>query len=110
MKNIFVGNLDFDTTEQELRALFETHGAVEKVTLVRDRDSGQPRGFAFVEMTNENEAEKAISGLNGTNLGGRTLNVNEARPRPERSFGGRGGGRDRFGGGRGGRGGGRGRY
>ena len=110
MKNIFVGNLDLNTTEQELRALFETHGAVEKVTLMRDRDSGQPRGFAFVEMTNESEAKKAISSLNGTNLGGRTLNVDEARPRPERSFGARGGGRDRFGAGRGGRGGGRSRY
>ena len=109
MKNIYVGNLDFGATEEQLRSLFETYGAVEKVTLVRDRDTGQPRGFAFVEMTNDSEAQSAIAGLNGTTVGGRAVNVNEARPRPERGFGGGGGGRGGYG--RGGRGaGGRGRY
>jgi cold-inducible RNA-binding protein len=81
MKNIFIGNLDFSTTEDQLRALFAAHGAVETVTLVRDRDTGQPRGFAFLEMTNDSEAEKAIQALNGTLLGGRTLTINEARPK-----------------------------
>ncbi len=85
MKNIYVGNLSFNATEEEVRGLFEAYGAVQRVNVVRDRDTGQPRGFAFVEMTNDSEAEKAIAGVNGTNLGGRTLNVNEARPKPERS-------------------------
>lgn len=88
MKNIFVGNLDFGATEQSIRALFEPYGAVERVNIVTDRDTGQPRGFAFVEMTNVNEADRAISALNGTNLGGRALNVNEARPKPDRGGGG----------------------
>jgi RNA recognition motif-containing protein len=96
MKNIYVGNLDFRTTEDELRQVFEAYGQVDRVNMIRDRDTGQPRGFAFVEMTNDAEAEKAIAGVNGTNLGGRTLNVSEARPKPERSGGGgrgpRGGG------------------
>lgn len=92
MKNIFVGNLDFGTTEEALRALFESHGAVERVTMVRDRDTGQPRGFAFVEMTDAGEAERAIAALNGHTVGGRALNVNEARPRPERGHGPGGGG------------------
>ena len=103
MKNIYVGNLDFRTTEEELRQLFEGYGTVERVNMIRDRDTGQPRGFAFVEMTNDAEAEKAIAGINGSNVGGRNLNVSEARPKPERSGGGGGGG------GRGGRGGGGGR-
>ena len=81
MKNIFIGNLDFSTTEDQLRALFAAHGAVETVTLVTDRDTGQPRGFAFLEMTNDSEAEKAIQALNGTLLGGRTLTIEEARPK-----------------------------
>jgi RNA recognition motif-containing protein len=102
MKNIYVGNLDFRTGEDELRQLFEAYGQVEKVNMIRDRDTGQPRGFAFVEMANDAEAEKAIASINGSNLGGRNLNVSEARPKPERSGGGGGGG----GGGRGGRGGG----
>ena len=114
MKNIYVGNLDFGATEEEVRALFEPHGTVDKVTLVRDRDSGQSRGFAFVEMTNDAEAQAAIAAVNGASLGGRSLNVNEARPKVERAGGGGrggfGGGRGGFGGGRGGRGGGRGRY
>jgi len=104
MKNIFVGNLSFGATEQDLRSLFEAYGAVERVNLVTDRDSGQPRGFAFVEMTNDAEAEKAIAGLNGTDLGGRAINVNEARPKPERGgFRPGGGGGQRRGGGGGGR-------
>ncbi len=102
MKNIYVGNLDFGSTEEQVRALFEPYGAIEKVTLVRDRDTGQSRGFAFVQMTNDAEAQNAIAAINGTVIGGRALNVNEARPKPDRGFSG-GGGRGRFGGGRGGR-------
>ena len=84
MTNIFVGNLAYQTTESELEAAFAAYGAVEKTSVVRDRDTGQPRGFAFVEMTNQAEAMKAIEALNGQELNGRALNVNEARPRPER--------------------------
>ena len=109
MKNIYVGNLDFRTSEDELRQLFESYGTVERVNMIRDRDTGQPRGFAFVEMTNDAEAEKAIAGINGSNVGGRNLNVSEARPKPERAGGGGGGGRGGRGGGRGGYGGGYGR-
>ena len=94
MKNLYVGNLPHSTIEAELRNLFEAHGAVEKVILVTDRDTGRSRGFGFVEMTNASEADKAIAALNGTDLGGRTLTVNEAKPKSERSSGGR-----RFGGG-----------
>ena len=102
MKNIFVGNLDFNTSEDELRQLFETYGAVDRVSIMTDRDTGRSRGFGFVEMTNSEDGEKAIAALNGTQLGGRTLNVNEARPKPERTGGGGGrGGRERGGGGRG---------
>ena len=100
MTNIYVGNLSFQTTEDDLHAAFSQFGSVERVKIVTDRDTGQPRGFAFVEMTQANEAQKAIAGLNGTDLHGRALNVNEARPK---SSG--GGGRGGFGGqrGRGGR-------
>jgi len=105
VKNIYVGNLNFRTTEEEVRALFEAYGQVDRVNVVRDRDTGQPRGFAFVEMANDEEAEKAIAEINGKAIGGRTLNVNEARPKTERAGdrGGRGGGRfgDRERGGRG---------
>ena len=92
MKNIYVGNLDFRCTEAELRTKFEVYGQVDKVTIVRDRDSGQPRGFAFVEMTNDAEVEKAIAGLNGSLMKGHTLSVSEARPKREHtpSGGGRG--------------------
>ena len=83
MTNIFVGNLSFKTTQDELQAAFANYGAVERVSIVTDRDSGQPRGFAFVEMTNRSEAETAISRLNGADLNGRAMNVNEARPRPQ---------------------------
>ena len=102
MTNIFVGNLSFDTSQDELQAAFADFGAVERVNIVTDRDTGQPRGFAFaVEMTEKDAAEKAIAQLNGTELGGRALNVNEARPKP--SGGGGGYGRGRGGGGGGGR-------
>ena len=92
MKNLYVGNLPHSTTEAELRNLFEAHGAVEKITLVIDRDTGRSRGFGFVEMTNASEADKAIATLNGTDLGGRTLTINEAKPKSERPRGGFGGG------------------
>ncbi|HUM05235.1 MAG TPA: RNA-binding protein [Terriglobales bacterium] len=98
MKNLYVGNLPHSTTEAELRNLFEAHGAVEKITLVTDRDTGRSRGFGFAEMANASEADKAIVTLNGTDLGGRTLTINEAKPKAERPRGGGGGGR-RFGGG-----------
>ena len=81
MKNIFVGNLDFGATEESIRSLFQQYGAIERVSLVTDRDTGRPRGFAFVEMANPGEADRAIEALNGTDLGGRSLNVNEARPK-----------------------------
>lgn len=83
MKNIFVGNLDFGATESSIRALFEPYGNVERVSLITDRDTGRSRGFAFVEMTNVEEADQAIASLNGMTVEGRTLNINEARPRPE---------------------------
>lgn len=92
MKNIYVGNLDFGATEESLRALFEPFGSVERVTIMTDRDTGRSRGFGFVEMTDEAEAERAITGLNGKNVGGRPLTVNEARPKPERTGGPRAGG------------------
>ncbi|HTR25654.1 MAG TPA: RNA-binding protein [Terriglobales bacterium] len=100
MKNLYVGNLPHNTTEAELRSLFEAHGAVEKITLVTDRDTGRSRGFGFVEMTNAAEADKAIAALNGTDLGGRTLTINEAKPKSDRPRGGgqrfgAGGGRSR---------------
>lgn len=99
MKNIFVGNLDFGVKEEAVRALFETYGAVDRVSIMTDRDTGRSRGFAFVEMTNEAEADKAITALNGSNLGGRALNVNEARPKTDRGPRPGGGGRGGFGGG-----------
>ena len=88
MKNIFVGNLDFAATEASIRSLFEPHGNVERVSLVTDRDTGRSRGFAFVEMTDASQADQAIAALNGHELDGRALNVNEARPKP--SGGGKG--------------------
>ena len=100
MKKLFVGNIPHSTTEAELRSLFEPHGAIEQVSIVTERDTGRSRGFAFVEMSDSAEAEKAIAALNGTQLGGRTLNINEARPKTDRggfkggrSGGGGGGGR-----------------
>jgi RNA recognition motif-containing protein len=97
VKNIYVGNLSFEATEESVRALFEAYGTVSRVNIVTDRDTGQPRGFGFVEMANDGEGEKAIAAVNGTELGGRALNVNEARPKAERSGGGGGGfGRKRW--------------
>ena len=91
MKNLFVGNLPHATTEDELRTLFSSHGHVERVSLVTDRDTGRSRGFAFVEMSDASEADKAVAALNGTELSGRALKVNEARPKMERGSGGQGG-------------------
>ena len=101
MTNIFVGNLSFSTTQDDLHAAFAAFGSVERVNIVTDRDTGQARGFAFVEMTDRSEAERAISQLNGKDLHGRALNVNEARPKTQ--GGGGGGGGHRGGGGGGGR-------
>jgi cold-inducible RNA-binding protein len=81
VKNIFVGNLDFGATEESVRSLFQPYGAIERVSLATDRDTGRSRGFAFVEMTDPAEADRAIEALNGTDLGGRSLNINEARPK-----------------------------
>jgi cold-inducible RNA-binding protein len=102
VKNIFVGNLDFAATESSIRSLFEPYGSVDRVNLVTDRETGRSRGFAFVEMTDAAQADKAIAALNGYNLDGRALNINEARPKTEgggRGFGGGGGGRPQGGGG-----------
>lgn len=88
--NIYIGNMSFDTTEDQLRQAFEGFGEVSTVKIITDRDSGEPRGFAFVEMSGKGEAIAAISGLNGQELNGRALNVNEAKPRAE--SGNRGGG------------------
>jgi RNA recognition motif-containing protein len=100
LKNIFVGNLSFSASEDSVRALFEGYGAVDRVSIITDRDTGRSRGFAFVEMPNDEEAERAINALNGSDHGGRRINVNEARPREDR--GGFGGGRGDRGGDRGG--------
>lgn len=102
MKNIYVGNLSHNTTEAELRSFFQAQGTVEKVSIMTDRDTGRARGFAFVEMADAGEAEKAIAALNGTELGGRALTINEAKPKTDRPRTGGGGGR-KFGGGGGGR-------
>jgi cold-inducible RNA-binding protein len=104
MKNLFVGNMSFQTTESELRALFEPFGAITRVHLATDRETGRARGFAFVEMANDAEAAKAIAALDGKEVGGRNLKVNEARPKersggggPPRGGSGGGGGRGRGG-------------
>lgn len=101
--NIYVGNLSFDTTDDQLRDAFAAFGEVSSINIIKDKYSGESRGFGFVEMSDQEAATAAIAGVNGTDLNGRTLNVNEARPRTEGGGGGRGGG----GGGRGGGGGGR---
>jgi RNA recognition motif-containing protein len=85
MKNLFVGNMSFQTTESELSELFKAFGQVTRVHIAMDRETGRARGFAFVEMPNDEEAAKAIAGLNGKDVGGRNLTVNEARPKAERS-------------------------
>ena len=101
---IYVGNLPYSTNDVELRQMFEAHGAVDNASVVMDRESGRSRGFGFVEMGNQSEAEAAINALNGQDMGGRALTVNEARPKEPRAFGGGGGGGG-YGGGGGGRGG-----
>jgi cold-inducible RNA-binding protein len=99
LKSIYVGNISFQTTEQDLDAAFSAYGQVDKVQIVKDRDTGQARGFAFVEMPVNADADKAMTALNGAELGGRNLTVNEARPREPRAGGfGGGGGGNRFGG------------
>ncbi len=104
MTNIFVGNLSYQTTQDDLHAAFSQYGSVERVNIVTDRDTGQARGFAFVEMSESEGAQKAITHLNGAELNGRALNVNEARPKPAGGggHGGGGGRRDSRGGGGGG--------
>jgi RNA recognition motif-containing protein len=94
MKNIFVGNLSYGTTEDVIRSMFEAYGTVEKVSLITDRDTGRAKGFGFVEMSVNADADRAIAALNGKELDGRALNINEARPKTERSFGGGGGRRN----------------
>jgi cold-inducible RNA-binding protein len=117
MKNLFVGNMSFQMTESDLRALFEPFGQVTRVHLAMDRETGRARGFAFVEMPNDEEAAKAIAGLDGKEANGRNLKVNEARPKGEggasrgpRNFGGPSGGRGPSGGGGRGKGGSRERF
>ncbi len=90
--NIYVGNLTYSTSDDELRTAFEAHGTVDSATVIRDKFTGDSRGFGFVEMPSSEEAKAAIEGLNGTDMGGRNLTVNEARPRGERGGGGGGGG------------------
>ena len=97
---IYVGNFGYETSEQKLREAFEAHGQVQEVKMIQDRDTGRPKGFAFVEMPTKAEAQAAIGALNGKEIGGRAITVNEARPRVERSYGAGGG----YGGGRGDRG------
>lgn len=119
-KNLYVGNLPYTISDSELQSLFEAHGSVQSAQIIIDRDTGRSKGFAFVEMGNDAEAQAAIAALNGKEVSGRALTVNEARPREERkgprgfggggSRGGSGGDRRGGGGGYGGGGGGRGRY
>jgi RNA recognition motif-containing protein len=111
-KKIYVGNLAYGVSSSDLQQMFEPYGTVQSAQVIMDRDSGRSKGFGFVEMDGEAEAQAAIAALNGKETDGRTLTVNEARPREERGGGrgGHGGGRGGYGGGRGGYGGGRGRY
>jgi RNA recognition motif-containing protein len=102
-KKLYVGNLDYSVTDQDLSRMFEPFGGVESAQVIMDRDTGRSKGFGFVEMKSDQEAQAAIAGLNGQDSNGRQLTVNEARPRPEGGRGGGGGGRS--GGGGGGRGG-----
>jgi RNA recognition motif-containing protein len=100
LKNIFVGNLPFSATEELVRGLFEPHGVVDRVSIITDRETGRSRGFAFVEMPNDAEGQKAIDAINGAEFSGRRLNVNEARPKEDRGSRGGGGGGGYGGGGR----------
>jgi len=103
LKNIFVGSLSFNATEDDLRQLFGQYGTVERASILMDRETGRSRGFGFVEMSNDSEADAAINSLNGASHLGRTLNVNEARPKGEGGGGPRGGSGGGYGGGGGGR-------
>lgn len=94
MKKLYVGNLSFDSTDADLRQLFEPHGAIESAKVATDRDTGRSRGFGFIEMSSNSDAESAIAALNGREIGGRVLVVNEARPKASGFEGGRSGGRD----------------
>ncbi len=107
-KNIYVGNLSYDTTQNTLMSLFSEYGEVTSVNVITDRETGRPRGFAFVEMADDAAASAAVQGLDGQEVDGRTLKVNEAKPRESRGGGSFGGGRGGYGGGGGGRGGDRG--
>src|SRR5438067_7770139 len=109
-KNIYVGNLVWDCTADDLLALFQAHGTVARAQVITDRETGRSRGFGFVEMNDDGEAQKAVEALNGSDFKGRPLTVNEAKPREERGGGGGGGGGGRGGYGGGGGGGGRGGY
>ncbi len=95
MKKLYVGNLSYRTSENDLRNSFERYGVVNQVSVITDRETGRSKGFAFVEMQNDNEADDAIQGMNGVELGDRTLTVNEARPQEERKGGGKYGGGNR---------------
>ena len=88
MKKLYIGNLSYGATEDTIRSLFESHGSVESVSLITDRDTGRSKGFGFVEMTDDAEAERAIAGINGKEIDGRALTVNEARPKGDRAAGG----------------------
>jgi cold-inducible RNA-binding protein len=109
-KNLYVGNLNYDTTESTLRTLFEEHGEIESINVIMDRMTGRSKGFGFVEMVEEAAAQAAIAALDGQMVDGRNIRVSEARPRRSRDDRGGGGGRGGYGGGRGGYGGGRDRY
>src|SRR5438477_12686104 len=108
-KKLYVGNLGYGVTDSDLTKMFEPHGTVESAQIIMDRDTGRSKGFGFVEMKSDQEAQAAIAALNGQDAGGRALTVNEARPKAEGGRGGGGGGRGGYGGGGGG-GGGRGGY
>ena len=96
--NIYIGNLAYEVTEEDLQEAFKTHGEVSSAKVIRDRDSGISRGFGFVEMPNNSEADAAIKGLNGTDLKGKRLKISEARPKSDKRRGGRGGSGGRYGG------------
>ena len=101
-KKLYVGNLAYSVTSSDLEQMFTAHGVVESAQVIEDRDTGQSKGFGFVEMASNEEAQSAIGALNGQDHGGRSLTVNEAKPRENRSGGGGGGGRGGYGGGGGG--------
>src|SRR3954464_8586176 len=106
-KKLYVGNLAYGVTDSELQQMFEAYGSVQSAQVIMDRDTGRSKGFGFVEMASDQEAQAAIAGLSGKQVDGRSLTVNEAKPREDRGGGGGGGGRGGYGGGRGGSGGGR---